>query len=270
MASPIPAAPTAAGPAGAGSADPTAVIGRRVVAALIDGAVVLVPGGAIASSQMEYITRERVGSGFDDFCSEYLDQQDGGSCFQLGDRAYFNDDTANPGSFAVLGLALVLLVVLQGLTGWTVGKLLAGIRTVKEDGSVPGIGRALVRWLLLVVDALPCIPLVGFITALTTQGHRRVGDLAAKTFVVRSSAAGRPVLVPGLTTAPSAPVGYGAPAGHGTPGAWSSPGPTAPNVPTAAPQWDEARRTYIQWDAHQHRWLQWDEATRTWSPIPGQ
>ncbi len=250
------------------TADPTAVFGRRVVAAVIDAGVVLVPGGAIASSGMEYITRERVGSGFDNFCTSYIDQQ-GGSCFQLGDRAYFNDNAADPGSFAVLGLALLLFVVVQGLTGWTVGKLLTGIRTVREDGRAPGIGKALVRWLLFVADG-PCqpfVPIVGGICALTTQGHRRVGDMAAKTFVVRRSAAGGPIVVPGMTAPPHQPLG-------GPPGSWgAAPGAPTPMPASAgpgAPQWDAARGTYIQWDPALARWMQWDEAAHSWSPIPGQ
>lgn len=249
--------------------DPTAVIGRRVVAALIDGAVVFGPTVAIATSEMEYVTRDTIeqdGGRFDDFCEDYTAEL-GGACVEVGDRAYFSDDSANPGTFAFLGLSLLLLVVLQGVTGWTVGKLLTGIRTVKEDGSAPGFTKALLRWLLLLVDGLPCVPLVGFICALTTQGHRRVGDMAAKTFVVRARAAGRPILVPGLTAAPEEPAQYGAP--PGTPG-WSPPGTPAPAPTSHGPQWDPVRGTYIQWDATQSRWMQWDDTARTWSPIPGQ
>lgn len=266
--------------------DPTAVFGRRVLAAVIDGVVVLVPAGAIVSSQMEYVTRERIeadGIPFEDFCDR-LTAQEGGTCFQLGDRAYFNDNEASAGNFAFLGLAFLLFVVVQGLTGWTVGKLVTGLRTVKEDGSTVGIGKAFVRWLLWVVDVLPCFGLVAAITALTTKGHRRVGDMAAKTFVVRAGAAGSPIVVPGFTAAPTgfSPMtnaGPGVPGGWGTPppagptGAWSTPPPAAAPTPapsTTGPQWDAARGTYIQWDPAQGRWLQWDEATRTWAPIPGQ
>jgi uncharacterized RDD family membrane protein YckC len=247
-------------------ADPTAVVGRRVVAALIDGAVVIGPTLAIATANMEYITRERVGRQFDDYCDLYTDRYSG-VCLEVGDRAYFSDTSANPGGLGFFVLSLLLLVVLQGLTGWTVGKLLTGLRTVKEDGSPPGIGKAFLRWILLLIDGLPCIPLVGFICALTTQGHRRVGDMAAKTFVVRARAAGQPILVPGLSVAPEAPTTFGPPPGPGWPP--QEPSPSAP--PSGqAPQWDPARGTYIQWDPMQSRWLQWDEATSTWSPIPGQ
>jgi uncharacterized RDD family membrane protein YckC len=262
--------------------DPTAVFGRRVLAAVIDGVVVLVPGGAIASSQMEYITRDRVGAGFNDFCDDFMEQE-GGTCLQLGDRAYFNEDEVSLGNLAFIGLAFLLFVIIQGLTGWTIGKLVTGLRTVKEDGSVVGIGKAFVRWLLWVVDGLPCLGLVGGITALTTKGHRRIGDMAAKTFVVQASAAGSPIVVPGLTAAPTGftpttnagpgvPGGWGAPPPAGAPQAWGAPSTSAPpSAPSATgPQWDAARGTYIQWDPAQGRWLQWDEGTRTWVPIPGQ
>ncbi len=268
MASPVVAPPTT---------DPTAVTGRRTVAAIIDGAVVLVPTIAIATSEMEYITRERVGRRFDDFCDDYLDQISG-VCVQVGDRAYFSDGTAdNPAGLAFPVLSLLLLVVLQGLTGWTIGKLLMGLRTVREDGSRLGIGKAFVRWLLLLIDALPCIPLVGFILVLTTQGHRRVGDMAAKTFVVRSSAAGGPLAVPGVTApmgasappppSPATPIGAASWLPEPRSGDPSSP-PPPPTGP--APQWDAARGTYIQWDPALSQWMQWDDARRTWSPIPGQ
>lgn len=246
------------------AADPTAVIGRRTVAALIDGATIIGPGIVIASTSFEYLAVDELGMDPQEWCDAYTDQLEGVcvNAADVNDRVYFSDGAPVASSLAGWGIAIVLLVLLQGLTGRTVGKLLTGIRTVREDGSVPGIGKALVRWLLLVIDGLPCIPLVGFITALTTQGHRRVGDMAAKTFVVRSAAAGRPINVPGLTSAPGMPgapmpgdVGYGV-------------GP--PSVPTQAPQWDAARGTYIQWDATQQRWLQWDESSRTWSPIAGQ
>ena len=107
--------------------------------------------------------------------------------------------------------SLLIFVVLQGLTGWTPGKLITGIRTVKADGSIVGIPKAFVRWILLIVDGQPCgLPLVGFITGLTTQGHQRVGDMAAKTFVVTRAAVGSPIAVPGLTAPPppaATPVG---------------------------------------------------------------
>ncbi len=261
-------------------ADPTAVIGRRVVAFVIDLGLVLLASGALMTSQMQYRTRAQEGQGFGRFCTEFTAQH-GGTCFQFGDRAYFNRSQVSAGNFAFLGLSLLLFVLIQGLTGGTIGKVLTGIRTVNAEGTAPGVGRALVRWILLIVDSLPCLGLVGLITSASTQGHRRVGDMAAKTFVVRRSAAGAPVLVPGLTAPPATAVAYsttGPWAGTAVPATtdpttagWAAPGADAPPPPAGpGPQWDPARNTYIQWDPAQSRWLQWDEAARTWSPIPGQ
>ncbi len=281
MAYPQPAAPTyvPAGPAG----DPTAVFGRRVLAVIIDGVVIGVPGVAIASSRFEYRDVSQDGMTGTEFCDAYREQFAGGTCFYVNDTAYFDAGGFDPVSLTPLAFTFLLVVLLQGVTGWTIGKLLTGIRTVREDGRPAGIGKAFVRWLLWVVDAQPCgLPLVGFITALTTKGHRRVGDMAAKTFVVRASAAGAPIVVPGMgLPAGVTPMTYGAPGGWPatpTPGAseptvpgWAAPTPGAGPAPSATgPQWDAARGTYIQWDATQSRWLQWDEHTQTWTPIPGQ
>src|SRR3546814_1986520 len=85
-----------------------------------------------------------------------------------------------------------MLVVLQGLTGWTIGKLITGLRVVGEDGRAPGLGKALLRWVLWVLDGFPYVlPLVGGIVALTTVGHRRVGDMAAKPSASNRVALGR-------------------------------------------------------------------------------
>lgn len=280
MAYPQPAAPTFT-PTAPG-ADPTAVFGRRVVAVLIDGVVIGVPGVAIASSRFEYRDVSQDGMTGTEFCDAYREQYPGGACFYLNDTVYFDAGGFDPVSLTPLAFTFLLAVVLQGFTGWTIGKLLTGIRTVREDGRPAGIGKAFVRWLLWVVDAQPCgLPLVGFVTALTTKGHRRVGDMAAKTFVVRSSAMGAPITVPGMAL----PVGV-TPMAYGAPPAWSPTPPSEPGAtgwaaaPSAAappsapgatgPQWDAARGTYIQWDATQSRWLQWDERAQTWTPIPGQ
>jgi uncharacterized RDD family membrane protein YckC len=269
--------------------DPTAVFGRRCVAALLDAALVLIPVILLISSSFEYIEVADLPVDGQEFCDTYTDEQNG-VCVHADDRVYFSDGDDSSGSLLWLGLTVALLVILQGLTGWTPGKLVLGIRCVREDGRACGVWKALVRWVLWIVDGFPYfLPLVGFIVGLTTVGHRRVGDMAAKTFVVRRAAMGSPIVVPGLT-APPPPTGYagawgapppdqtGATTGWGpavdpTAAGWASPTPPAaqPSTPgTDAPQWDEARGTYIQWDPTQRAWMQWEEASRTWSRIPGQ
>ncbi len=225
-----------------------------MVAFLIDGTAVLVPGIALASTQFETLDAAGTGRTGTDFCHAYTAQYSGGACFNMNDTVYFDDGGFSAVSLAPLAFSLLLFVVIQGLTGRTLGKLLLGLRTVQGDGSIVGIPRALLRWVLLVIDSLPCLGLLGLITAASTHGHRRVGDMAAKTFVVRSSAAGAPIVVSGLAPSVAAPVTAPPPISAGPGG----------------PQWDPARNTYIQWDPAQSRWYQWDEATQAWTMIPGQ
>jgi hypothetical protein len=125
---------------------------------------------------------------------------------------------------------------------------------VDEQGNKASFGKMLLRWVMWIVDGLPLVlgPLVGLITSLTTTGHRRVGDMVAKTHVVRKSSVGHPVTV-----------GHHSLAG---PSSWSTGMPTPTAKP--GPQWDEARGTYIQWDPDAQAWMQWDDATKAWNPIP--
>ena len=55
----------------------------------------------------------------------------------------------------------------------------------EEDGGVPSLGQCVVRWLLFIVDGLVA-GLVGLIVMSTSERHQRVGDMAAKTLVVRA------------------------------------------------------------------------------------
>jgi hypothetical protein len=67
-----------------------------------------------------------------------------------------------------------------------------GIRVVNAKGEPPGILRAILRWILYIVDGFPyIIPyLTGFIVALNSQRNQRVGDMAASTFVIDKDAVG--------------------------------------------------------------------------------
>ncbi|WCB96904.1 hypothetical protein DSM104299_05674 [Baekduia alba] len=59
-----------------------------------------------------------------------------------------------------------------------------GLRVVRaDDGGKPTARAILVRNTLRLVDGLPILYLVGFITMLATPTRQRVGDLAASTVV---------------------------------------------------------------------------------------
>jgi len=87
---------------------------------------------------------------------------------------------------AFLALALLYYFALEAATGQTVGKRMLGLR-VSGAGERASVGAVAGRTLLRVVDWLPVLYLVGFVTMLVTGARRqRVGDLAAGTSVVRT------------------------------------------------------------------------------------
>lgn len=270
------------------AADPTRVVGRRILAYFIDGFFAVLLVGAIFLATADLTQYEGV-----DSCSLFetynVDTSDR-TCIELeanGDESVllFNTNALYLTYAASMAYGLFFVLFVQGLTGWTPGKLLTGIRVVNEQGTGPGIGRAFIRWILFLVDGL-CSGLVGFIVMLTSKGHRRVGDMAAKTFVVRSSARGTPVLVPGLTTA-AMPVTAGAYYDPNqmptTPPVFPTPSTPTPSTPTPAtpsdagapsgpdaasePQWDAERNAWIQWDATAQAWKSFDESTKEWKPL---
>lgn len=68
--------------------------------------------------------------------------------------------------------------------GQSFGKKLMRIRVVSKDGSTPGVGSYLLRWLLLLVD-LPLTGGMGVLVILLTRNNQRIGDLAAGTMVIK-------------------------------------------------------------------------------------
>ncbi len=189
---------------------PTRVIGRRLIAFIIDDVIL----AAIVFGLFLALTKSYPKHGFK-------------NGIVLGStRHAFEAGSSNRTWWIVASLvaAFLLLAVLPGLTGWTLGKLATGIRVINREGRWPGILRATGRWIflwLIPIDAL-FVWLVGLITMLTTKANQRVGDLVAGTYVVRAGATGRPIgqLVPEVAGFPpgsqptAAPAAAAAPAGE--------------------------------------------------------
>jgi uncharacterized RDD family membrane protein YckC len=72
--------------------------------------------------------------------------------------------------------------------GQTPGKRWVGIRVVRADGSPVGLFESAVRNLIRFVDFLPGLYAVGVVAMLIDKQHRRLGDLAAGTVLVRVEA----------------------------------------------------------------------------------
>jgi uncharacterized RDD family membrane protein YckC len=256
--------------------DPTAVVGRRFGAFVVDSIVLFAIPAALFFATANIVLYEspttcpqvenagRLSSS--EVCVDDLD-------FTIQDDAY-TAATYKPAAGAIAGAVYLLYLVLvewivQGMTGATLGKAIFGIRTVDEQGQPPGLGKQFIRGLLwLPIVLFNCLVLVPMITILASKGHRRLGDMAAKTFVVHTSAKGSPVVVPGVETAgPTGPATPYTPAGGDQ--TLVAPGsPAAPPAP-AGPQWDAARNAYVQWDPVGNRWLTYDDAAAQWKPIEG-
>lgn len=188
----------------------TKVMGRRVVAWFVDGILLGAVNIGVFFAMAEKDT---------DIARKLIDGE-----YQPNDTSYGNitigdHEWAIVGGRFLLYVAIVLVIfalydwVLQGLKGFTIGKLAVGIRLVRADGTPPGIGRAIARWFLWIADSFPyVIPnLVGFIVAMTNEGRQRIGDKVAGTWVVEASAAGRPVTGGAAPVAPVEPTLPGVP-----------------------------------------------------------
>lgn len=140
------------------------VLTRRVMAALIDVGVILVLLLVIAGV--------------------FGDQNATGVRDKIGGRGP-----------AGLFLLLTFLYFFVSELAWTqtIGKRALKLRVARLDGTKPAAGPTLVRNLVRLVDWLPALYLVGFISAFATGSRRqRLGDLAAQTLVVPITNAAEP------------------------------------------------------------------------------
>jgi uncharacterized RDD family membrane protein YckC len=285
--------------------DPTAVLGRRTGAYVVDWLVLAALPIAIffATADLTFweepLTCNQI---------EASTAYDGSGRTCVDDIEFtWDDEDHSAVTFRTLapilagGIALAYLVVvqwiIQGLTGATLGKALFGIRTVDAQGRGPGIGKQFLRGLLWIVPdgIISCfgIPVVAALTAGLSKGHRRVGDMVAGTYVVRAADRGRPVILPERTTGPAPgpgvgssqpgeapyqpPPAAGAPVTDQTAGYAAPPPeseappdekpPAAPGPPQSGPQWDPERNAYIQWDPNRGSWLIFDDASQEWKPL---
>jgi uncharacterized RDD family membrane protein YckC len=81
----------------------------------------------------------------------------------------------------VLGIPIASETVTRGKT---VGKLVTGLRTVRDDGGPITARHAIVRGLIAWVEIYLAQGTVALVTALLTSRNRRLGDLAAGTYVI--------------------------------------------------------------------------------------
>ena len=280
--------------------DPTAVMGKRIGAYIIDAII-----GIVITIVVFFAVADSLDIPIDP-CG-----QDGSPalCFYNDGTVIFAEDGDAAAVFAAsFGAWFVMHAVISSLAGGSPGKLAVGLRVVdQETGQRASWGKNIARTLLWIVDGQPLgLPLVGLISGVASKGHRRVGDMVAKTLVVDKNSVGVPPAVAGLTAPPAsgytaAPVGTTPPPPGGgfTPpppgGGYSPPPPGTPPAPVgdaisppdafappvapppaapqpepdgvSAPKWDVDRNAYIQWDPELNEWMEFDEAAKQWVPI---
>lgn len=162
------------------------------------------------------------------------------------------------GAGVAVGVWFLLLVgyypLLEGLTGRTLGKLICGLRVVDAFGGNPGIGKAMIRTLLRLIEVNPLLfgGVPAGIAAASSPKKQRLGDMAANTYVLKREDLWQ-------LTAPQAPA-YGAaiptfagqplyppsaaPPNYGMPPASPSALPQYPAAPTAPPVTDQTASGY--------------------------
>ena len=111
----------------------------------------------------------------------------------LGEKETFEGEsgTAFKIGFSVSGFPALLIIliwfllfsVMEGLTGQTVGKKIMKLKVVGEDFSPNTIGTSFVRHLF---DTFDLFLLAGLLVASTNKKKQRIGDLVAKSLVVRN------------------------------------------------------------------------------------
>jgi uncharacterized RDD family membrane protein YckC len=82
---------------------------------------------------------------------------------------------------------LLYFILTEGISGYTIGKLIFRIKVVDYKGKNPGILKAFIRTLLRFFELNPIcfLSLVAPIIAFSTNKKQRLGDLAASTYVLR-------------------------------------------------------------------------------------
>ena len=173
------------------TSNPKAVLVRRAVAWSIDSFLILILISVVVITTAE---RYDAPSGLSEkeICSQLSDASD--NCLQVLDEVLVFDLGVKSPIFWIPFFGLVVnFVVLTGFMGFSIGKLLMGIRVIsREDRKFPGLTAAVGRTLpWIVVTAIPQIGLglllVEIALVISSSENRRLGDRIAGTLVISRS-----------------------------------------------------------------------------------
>ena len=131
-------------------------VGRRAVAIIIDSILLFVVGCLIA--------------------------------FALGGLSGGGFSLSGAPFFLWMGIGLGYFIVMEAMSGATLGKRAMGLKVVKQDGTPLDWQASIVRNLMRIIDGF-FFYLVGAIVVWVSKGKQRLGDMAAHTLVVRAQPA---------------------------------------------------------------------------------
>ncbi len=92
---------------------------------------------------------------------------------------------SDPICLVFLFIIFAYLILMEAYTGWTVGKLILGLRVVDGSGGKIGLYKSVIRNLLRFVDGLPAFSILAIVLIATSQSEQRFGDRIAKTYVTK-------------------------------------------------------------------------------------
>jgi len=131
-------------------------VGRRAVAVIIDGILLMVVGYALA--------------------------------MVMGGTSSTGFNLAGAPALLFFLIAFAYFTVMEKTQGATLGKKLMGLKVVRENGEPMDWGASVIRNILRLIDGF-FFYLVGAIVVWVSKKRQRLGDMAAKTLVVRAGAA---------------------------------------------------------------------------------
>jgi uncharacterized RDD family membrane protein YckC len=80
-------------------------------------------------------------------------------------------------------------IVEMAMGGRTPGKRMAGVLVVARSGGAPSTSALLIRNIFRLIDSLPALYVVGFVSCFVTVNRVRIGDMAAGTLLILDDAA---------------------------------------------------------------------------------
>jgi uncharacterized RDD family membrane protein YckC len=86
-----------------------------------------------------------------------------------------------------LGALILYFPIVEGIWGRSLGKLITGTIVVDKAGRVPGIGKAVLRTLLRIIEVNPLLAggIPAGVAVALSEKRQRLGDMLAQTYVVR-------------------------------------------------------------------------------------